>query len=115
MTRPLTLVGRATGDWRTAPDLDLDPLDASRVVSRRHANLECGARGVFLRDLGSTNGTAVAGRRLETEELVRLRDGDLVSFGGVEARFLGAAAWPEGLQPAWVPGVREDLTRPGPR
>ena len=115
MTRPLTLVGRATGDWRTAPDLDLDPLDASRVVSRRHANLECGARGVFLRDLGSTNGTAVAGRRLETEELVRLHDGDLVSFGGVEARFLAAAAWPEGLQPAWVPGVREDLTRPGPR
>jgi pSer/pThr/pTyr-binding forkhead associated (FHA) protein len=109
------VVGRATGDWRTAPDLDLDPLDGGRVVSRRHAHLECGARGVFLRDLDSTNGTAVAGRRLERDELVRLQDGDLVSFGGVQGRFLAAATWPEGLQPAWTPAVREDLTRPGPR
>ena len=109
------MVGRATGDWRTAPDLDLEPLDAGRVVSRRHAQLECGPRGVFLRDLGSTNGTAVAGRRLEKEELVRLRDGDLVNFGGVEGRFAAAATWPEGLQPAWTPAAREDVTRPGPR
>lgn len=109
------MVGRATGDWRTAPDLDLGALDARRVVSRRHARLQCGPRGVFLRDLGSTNGTAVQGRRLEEDELVRLRDGDLVSFGGVEGTFRAAAPWPEGLQPAWRAAVREELTRPGPR
>ena len=109
------MVGRATGDWRTAPDLNLDPVDAGRLVSRRHAQLECGARGVFLRDLGSTNGTAVAGRRLDPDELIRLRDADRISFGGVEGRFVAAATWPEGLQPAWSPAAREDLTRPGPR
>jgi pSer/pThr/pTyr-binding forkhead associated (FHA) protein len=70
---------------------------------------------VFLRDLGSTNGTAVAGRRLEQDELVRLRDGDQVSFGGVEGRFRAAATWPDGLYPAWSAGAREELTRPGPR
>lgn len=108
-------MGRATGDWRRAPDLDLGPLDAGRLVSRRHARLQCGPRGVFLRDLGSTNGTMVAGRRLEKDELVRLRDGDIVSFGGVEGRFVAAATWPEGLEPAWSEDAREDLTRPGPR
>lgn len=85
------------------------------MVSRRHAYLESGPRGVFLRDAASTNGTAVAGRRLLTGELIRLRDGDVVSFGGVEGRFVTAAAWPEGLQPAWTPAVREEHTRPGPR
>lgn len=109
------MVGRATGDWRTAPDLDLGPLDAGRAVSRRHASLQCSPRGVFLRDLGSTNGTTVAERRLEEGELVRLRDGDVVSFGGVEGRFRAAATWPEGLQPAWAPAARAELTRPGPR
>lgn len=108
-------MGRATGDWRTAPDLDLGPIDPSRVVSRRHAQLECGARGVFLRDLGSTNGTAVGGRRLEQGELVRLRDGDVLNFGGVECRFLIAVPWPEGLEPAWDSSTRIEQTRPGPR
>lgn len=70
---------------------------------------------MYLRDLGSTNGTAVAGRRLEDGQLVRLRDGDVVSFGGVEGRFRATASWPEGLQPAWNATVREEHTRPGPR
>lgn len=109
------MVGRATGDWRIAPDLDLAALDAGRAVSRRHAYLRSGPSGVFLRDLESTNGTAVAGRRLEEGEVVRLQDGDVVSFGGVEGTFRAAATWPEGLQPAWSQPAREDLTRPGPR
>ncbi|MGH7911550.1 MAG: FHA domain-containing protein [Candidatus Dormibacteraceae bacterium] len=105
------IVGRATGDWRTAPDIDL----GSPVVSRRHAQLECGANGVLLRDLGSSNGTTVQGQLLSEGELILLREGDVISFGGVEGRFEAAAPWPKGLRPAWNPEGPADLTRPGLR
>jgi adenylate cyclase len=59
-------------------DSDLTVLDPT--ISRRHAELTAGPDGVALKDLGSSNGTHVNGRRLTT---ARLAPGDSVSFGKV--------------------------------
>lgn len=63
------ILGRASPDARIARALD--PFDG---VSRRHAVLRLEGTVVMLADAGSTNGTWIAGRRLELEE--RLPAGD---------------------------------------
>jgi pSer/pThr/pTyr-binding forkhead associated (FHA) protein len=53
-------------------------------LSRKHAELERSPRGaVFLRDLGSSNGTLLNGERIG-QEPVELAPGDIVQFGMVE-------------------------------
>ncbi|HVB30812.1 MAG TPA: adenylate/guanylate cyclase domain-containing protein [Gemmatimonadaceae bacterium] len=66
------LVGRA-------PTCDLPIIDPT--ISRRHAEVECTAGGVRVRDLGSSNGTFVNGARIEHADLAA---GDRVTFGKVE-------------------------------
>ncbi|MEI8165910.1 MAG: DUF3662 and FHA domain-containing protein [Chloroflexales bacterium] len=53
-------------------------------VSRHHAQLRYKQRRFWVTDLGSTNGTFVNGQRV-TE--TALRDGDVVSLGGLELTF----------------------------
>lgn len=50
-------------------------------VSRRHAHIFLKGGTPFVEDLGSTNGTFVAGKRLD-EHAVALTDGDSIAFGG---------------------------------
>ncbi len=50
-------------------------------ISRRHAHLFLKGNDVYVEDLGSTNGTFVAGERLE-EHVRKLNEGDLIAFGG---------------------------------
>ncbi len=50
-------------------------------ISRRHAHIFLKGGSPFVEDLGSTNGTFVAGRRLD-EHAVPLEDGDVLAFGG---------------------------------
>lgn len=57
---------------------------ADPSVSRAHALLDTGAAAAVVRDLGSTNGTFVNGRRVFTQEL---RDGDELTFGNTKMRF----------------------------
>jgi hypothetical protein len=65
-----TLIGR---------DGDCDIQLVESAASRKHALLSVEENGrVILRDLGSRNGTWVAGRRIEE---VTLRDGDKLGFG----------------------------------
>lgn len=52
---------------------------ADPEVSRRHARLETQNGTVFLRDLGSSNGTFLNGRRLTSA--IELREGDEVDVG----------------------------------
>ncbi|MGR8007454.1 FHA domain-containing protein [Streptomyces hypolithicus] len=65
-----------------------DPANGLRLshdtVSRVHAELSAQGGMWTLRDLGSTNGTAVNGRRVTGAVLVR--DGDQVSFGRMTFR-----------------------------
>ena len=65
-----TTIGRA---------LDNDVVIADARVSRYHAEVSRVGRDYVVRDLGSTNGTAVAGRRA-TEQPIR--HGDRISIGG---------------------------------
>ncbi|HUQ68428.1 MAG TPA: EAL domain-containing protein [Planctomycetaceae bacterium] len=63
-----------------ANDLRLD----SKLVSKRHAELIATSRTVFVRDLGSTNGTFVNGRRIfQATPIDQL---DLVQFANCEFR-----------------------------
>ena len=54
------------------------------TVSGLHAEFVVAADTLFLRDLGSTNGTFVNGRRILADTL--LSEGDIIHFGGVEFR-----------------------------
>jgi pSer/pThr/pTyr-binding forkhead associated (FHA) protein len=64
------------------PDNMIQLEDAS--VSSHHAELRVADKTYQLRDLGSTNGTMVNGSAA-TE--IRLRHGDRIRFGGIQARF----------------------------
>jgi hypothetical protein len=53
-------------------------------VSRHHAQLRYRGRRFWVSDLGSTNGTYVNGEQVEEQAL---RDGDVISLGGLELTF----------------------------
>jgi serine/threonine protein kinase len=55
-------------------------LDDDRV-SRRHASVELRADGLFVTDLGSRNGTLLAGRQLPPNVPTQVADGDLLELG----------------------------------
>jgi hypothetical protein len=60
---------------------------ADPSVSRKHATVEVGPGGATVRDLDSTNGTYVNGRRVQAEAL---RDGDELRLGNTSMRFESA-------------------------
>ena len=73
----LAYVGRST-----ANDIVInDP-----TISQRHASIEYSRSGVFLTDLGSTNGTYVAGQPIK-ERWLGVQDS--LQFGGVHCLFIG--------------------------
>ena len=61
-----------------------DVVLADPSVSREHAIVDVRGVQAFVRDLGSTNGTFVNGRRVEKQSL---RDGDELRFGNTRMRF----------------------------
>lgn len=54
-------------------------------ISRQHAQIRFKSRRFLVADQGSTNGTYVNGTPVSTEQV--LRDGDIVSLGGLELVF----------------------------
>ena len=60
------------------------------LVSKRHARITVDAHGVWLSDLGSTNGTLVDGIRLTAHQPVHLQDGMRIELGDTRARFSAA-------------------------
>jgi pSer/pThr/pTyr-binding forkhead associated (FHA) protein len=87
------------GGVRIGRALDNDLVIADSRVSRYHAQVVPDGGGTLVRDLGSTNGTAVAGRVVAED---RLADGDTVSLGGylITVR-LGASGRPSGSTGRW--------------
>jgi ABC transport system ATP-binding/permease protein len=67
---------------REGCDITLD----NPQVSRRHAQIERAASAHMLRDLGSTNGTFVNGRRVDQHPLVR---GDVIQIGAFKLVYDG--------------------------
>lgn len=68
---------------RENADLTLD----DEKVSRKHAEIGLYGPGAYvLRDLASTNGTLVNGRRVS--EKVKLENGDLIQLGDTRIRFV---------------------------
>lgn len=64
---------------------NLIALGKDDFASGHHARIESQRDGVWIIDLGSTNGTFVNGERVEGRR--RLREGDLVQIGDTELRF----------------------------
>jgi hypothetical protein len=75
-TTPLTL-GRGTNNDVALPD--------DEFASARHARIEGRRDGVYVEDVGSTNGTFVNGIRLARER--RLQPGDIVRVGETDLRY----------------------------
>ena len=69
-----------------SPDNDIE-LQGDGFASARHARFEPRRDGVWLADMGSTNGTFVNGARIA--EARRLRNGDIVRVGETDLRFEG--------------------------
>ncbi len=77
-----TLIGRHTACHICIP---------SKTLSRRHCQCYVDGPSVTLRDLGSSHGTFVNGKRVERAEL---RQGDVISLGSFELRFDAEGAVP---------------------
>lgn len=60
-------------------------LDRDEFASARHARIEPRRDGVWIEDVGSTNGTFVNGVRLATPR--RLAPGDVIRVGSTDLRF----------------------------
>lgn len=81
LDRVLTTFGRdATADIQLR----------SPQISRMHASIETAAKGTFVFDVGSENGTFLNGHRLMSHERCSLSHGDMLDLGGVALfRFAG--------------------------
>lgn len=79
----------------------------SAAVSRTHTMIEQREGKVFVRDLGATNGTQVAGRTLHKEEC-EAHDGDKLQIGplvftfSINRRDTGSTTDPDDLLSAWL-------------
>jgi len=94
----LRLRWRETGEeWPLVPGADLGRLSSCAIlvpdpsVSRRHARVEAREDGLWLVDLGSSNGTRHNGRRVRE---CPLRPGDLLTLGAVALDVVGEAVGP---------------------
>ncbi|MFN8706348.1 MAG: EAL domain-containing protein [Planctomyces sp.] len=72
VSSPSFLIGRQPSNHLAIPD---------QTVSGRHAELILVNTDLFVRDLGSTNGTLLNGRRIQN--LTGLQHGDVIHFGSV--------------------------------
>jgi serine/threonine protein kinase len=86
-----TTIGRSGGGQTqaAAPDIDLKALKrGAERVSHQHAEIVQRGADYFVRDLGSLNGTFIAGMgRLGRDQLYKLKDRDQLVLGGVILQF----------------------------
>ena len=83
-----TVIGRSQ-DATDKLDIDLKKIaQGGERVSRRHAEIVLRGADYFIRDLGSLNGTYIAGRgKLGRDQLYKLKDRDQVVLGGAILQF----------------------------
>jgi pSer/pThr/pTyr-binding forkhead associated (FHA) protein len=79
------LVGRQPEDDEIG--VDMNPYGAfENGVSRRHAAFIRRTEGLFIEDLGSTNGTRINGFTISANKAYRLRNGDEIEFGRLRTK-----------------------------
>lgn len=83
------VIGRTDLGARSRPDIDLTPYGAlDRGVSRAHARLHLEDNKLYITDLGSTNGTFLAGKRLTPNQPEAIRKGDELLLGRLAVQVL---------------------------
>lgn len=83
------ILGRTDVKSRHMPDVDLTPYGAlDRGVSRDHASLHLEGDRLYVTDLNSTNGTFLAGKRLDPHVSSVLRKGDELLLGRLPVQVL---------------------------
>jgi len=81
-------LGRIAKGQPILPDFDLSDFDAyNNGVSRLHALIKTGSKGVFIMDLGSANGTRVNGQKIAANVDYPLKNGDLIALGKLKIEF----------------------------
>lgn len=81
------VVGRKKDHTDNYINVNLAPFDGfSLGVSRTHANFERAGSRLFLRDLGSTNGTWLNGERLTANHVNEVCHGDHIEFGRLSTK-----------------------------
>ncbi|RMH01552.1 MAG: FHA domain-containing protein [Planctomycetota bacterium] len=76
------------------------------AVSRRHCRIQAVGDGIEIRDLGSANGTFLAGERIER---ARLRVGDEIRIGGARIEILSLPAPGKALDSSGDPWLGREL------
>ncbi|MBL8146678.1 MAG: FHA domain-containing protein [Anaerolineae bacterium] len=83
------LIGRSDAERGINPEIDLtEPDGLGKGVSRRHASINVHDERVFIRDLGSTNGTLLNGVPCEPLKEYRLRHGDELALGNLRLQVI---------------------------
>ena len=81
--------GRVSNAQPIMPDIDLTPFQAYAYgVSRLHAVIKHEERRISIRDLGSSNGTYINGRRITPLVDQELNQGDIVSLGKLKIQIM---------------------------
>ncbi|OQY90291.1 MAG: hypothetical protein B6D38_04705 [Anaerolineae bacterium UTCFX1] len=82
-------LGRFTEGQPVAPDIDLMPYQAYAAgVSRLHAAIRRDSDRVIIMDLGSSNGTYLNGRRLNSHMEEQLKRGDVIALGKLKMQVI---------------------------
>jgi len=86
-------LGRISEGQPIMPDVDFSPFQAyASGVSRLHAVIKRDGNRILLMDLGSSNGTYVNGKRLDTNAEHILNNGDVIALGKLKMQVLLRAA-----------------------
>lgn len=80
--KPMT-IGRASPHEVKKPDIDLNPYESIKTVSRNHAKIHIDNGTLVLTDTGSSNGTFIDGKRLKPDTPMRIESGTMVRFGAL--------------------------------
>lgn len=77
------VIGRASPMEPKKPDIDLNPYESIKTVSRYHATLHLDNNKLILTDIGSSNGTFIGGERLSANDPQAIISGTMVRFGAL--------------------------------
>jgi hypothetical protein len=76
-------VGRGSPHDIEKPDIDLNPYETIKTVSRNHATISIKNGDVIVTDIGSSHGTFIDGKRLKPNLPAKIKSGTMVRFGAL--------------------------------